>query len=207
MNIQVPPETYNDISYNDNGRFNSYWHQINAVIQLRPKSVLEIGTGNGLVRYVLEKNGVKVTTVDIDENLRPDILASVLSIPVHDDSFDLALCCQVLEHLPYEKFIPALSEIRRVISKNLILSLPDLHRAYRFSFQIPLLGELKWLYKVPRLKPLDWQFNGEHYWNISCKNYSLSRIKRDIEAAGFTINATFCVFEMPWHRFFILTKH
>jgi ubiquinone/menaquinone biosynthesis C-methylase UbiE len=206
MNIQVDHSHYNAMDYNDKGRFNSFWHQIDATLKLKPRHVLEIGTGNGFVNFVLEKSGVDVTTIDIDQELQPDIIGSVLSMPIKDNSYDLALCCQVLEHLPYENFLPALKEINRVVSKNLILSLPDFQRVFRFCVQVPLMGEIKFLYKIPRLKPIEWEFNGEHYWNISCKNYPLKRIKSDIEKAGFIIEETFSVFELSWHRFFILRK-
>ncbi len=206
MNVQVDHSHYNDLSYNEQGRFNSYWHQIDWAIKLKPQTILEIGTGNGFVNFALKGSGFRVTTIDIDPDLKPDILGSVLSIPVEDNAFDLAMCCQVLEHLPYENFVPALTEIRRVIRKDLILSLPDLERVYRLSMQLPGLGEKKFIIRIPRLKPIDWKFNGEHYWNISCKGFPLSRITGDIEKAGFRIDANYCVYEMPWHRFFILKK-
>jgi ubiquinone/menaquinone biosynthesis C-methylase UbiE len=206
MNIQVDARTYNDISYNEKGRFNSYWHQIDEITRINAQNVLEIGTGNGFVNFILEKHGVKVTTIDIDAELKPDVVGSVLSMPIDNDSFDAVLCCQVLEHLPYENFISALKEIYRVTRKNVVLSLPDLQRTYRFNIQLPVFGEVKFLYRLPRLKPLEWKFNGEHYWNISCKDHSLDRIKHDIVSAGFKIEKTFCVFEMSWHRFFILKK-
>lgn len=206
MNIQVNHTIYNDVSYNDKGRFNSFWHQIDSTLNLKPKNIVEIGTGNGFVKYVLEKNGVRVITVDIDKELKPDILASVLSLPIDDNSFDVALCCQVLEHIPYENFVPALKEINRVVKSGLVLSLPDLQRVYRFNLQVPVFGEIKLLYRIPRLKRIKWEFNGEHYWNISCKGYSLERIMTDIEKSGFLIENTFSVFEMSWHRFFILRK-
>ncbi|SHG92268.1 Ubiquinone/menaquinone biosynthesis C-methylase UbiE [Chryseolinea serpens] len=206
MDIQVEHTVYNDLNYNDKGRFNSFWHQIDAALALKPKTIMEVGTGNGFVKFVLKKNNVAVSTIDIDPKLEPDILASVLSIPVGDNAFDVALCCQVLEHLPYENFVPALTEIRRVVSGHLILSLPDMHRAYRFNMQLPILGEIKFLWTLPRLKSQEWTFNGEHYWNISNKNYSVGRIRSDIEKAGFKIEKEFCVFEMSWHRFFILKK-
>ncbi len=206
MSLQVDHSHYDDLEYNDKGRFNSFWHQIDSIVRLKTGSVLEIGTGSGFVNFVLKKNGIEVTTIDIDKDLNPDIVSSVLSMPLKDGSFDAALCGQVLEHLPYENFIPALKEIRRVVRKHLVLSLPDLHRVYRFNLQLPLLGEIKFLYPIPRLRPINWKFNGEHYWNISCKNYSLARIKKDIQDSGFIVENTFCVFEMPWHRFFILRK-
>jgi ubiquinone/menaquinone biosynthesis C-methylase UbiE len=204
--VQVDHTHYNDLNYNEQGRFNSYWHQIDWAIKLKPESILEIGTGNGFVNFALKRSGFKVTTIDIDPNLQPDVLGSVLSMPIGDESVDLAMCCQVLEHLPYDNFVPALKEIRRVIKKNVILSLPDLERVYRVSMQLPGMREKKFIIPIPRLKPLKWEFNGEHYWNISCENFPLKRIVKDIQSAGFSIEANYCVYEMPWHRFFILKK-
>jgi len=204
--VQIDWLEYNTIEYNNLGRFNSFWHQVDSVVKFKSNRVLEIGTGNGFVRSVLKKYGMQVTTVDIDEKLQPDICASVLDMPFISDNFDVALCCQVLEHLPYDNFLPALREIHRVVKDGMVLSLPDLHRAYRFLIQIPIFGELKFLYTIPRLRSLPWEFNGEHYWNILCEGYMLDRIKNTINEAGFQIESDFCVFEMPWHRFFILKK-
>jgi len=206
MNVQVDHTSYNDMDYNLKGRFCSFWHQVNAAQKLGAKKVLEIGTGNGFVNFALKKSGMEVSVIDIDPNLQPDILGSVTEMPIEDNTFDTVLCCQVLEHIPYESFVPALKEIHRVVQRNVILSLPDLHRVYRFNVQLPGLGEIKFLYPIPRLKPLDWEFNGEHYWNISCKGYPVKRILADIESVGFKVAENFCVFELPWHRFFILKK-
>ena len=206
MKVQVDHKHYQDLEYNEKGRFCSFWHQINETLILQPKTVLEIGTGNGFVNFAIKGSGIDVKTIDIDKNLNPDYLGSVLSMPIENDAFDLAICCQVLEHLPYQDFLPSLKEINRVVKKNLILSLPDLKRVYRFNLEVPLLGELKVLYHIPRLKRLKWEFNGEHYWNISCEGYSLKRIIKDIESAGFKIDKNYCVLEMPWHRFFVLSK-
>ncbi|HYF69238.1 MAG TPA: methyltransferase domain-containing protein [Ohtaekwangia sp.] len=206
MNIQVDHSHYNDLEYNEKGRFCSYWHQIDLTLRQKPSRVLEIGTGNGIVKYALQKYGIGVDSIDIDEKLNPDIIGSVLAMPIAANSYDTILCCQVLEHLPYEQFVPALKEIRRVTRKHLILSLPDLARLYKIGIKVPVLGEFKYIYKLPRLKPLHWEFNGEHYWNISCEGYELKKIARDIETAGFRIEGTFNVFEMLWHRFFVLTK-
>jgi ubiquinone/menaquinone biosynthesis C-methylase UbiE len=206
MKVQVDHSHYQDLEYNEKGRFCSYWHQINEALSLKASTALEIGTGNGFVNFALKGSGINVKTIDIDKNLNPDYYGSVTEMPIPDKAFDIALCCQVLEHLPYENFVPALKEIGRVVRSHLILSLPDLRRVYRFNLQLPLLGEIKFLYPIPRLKPLNWKFNGEHYWNISCKGYSQSRIKQDIEKAGFVIEKNYCVLEMPWHRFFVLRK-
>ena len=77
-------------------RWVSYWHQIDEVLKMDPKNVLEIGIGNKTVTDYLKKQGVAVTTLDINPKLKPDIVGSVLKIPVADGFFDVILCAEVL---------------------------------------------------------------------------------------------------------------
>lgn len=72
--------------------------------------MLEIGIGNGLVCKYLKERDVNITTLDIKENVKPDVVGNVLDMPLDDNSFDVVACYEVLEHLPYEKFHAALSE-------------------------------------------------------------------------------------------------
>jgi len=50
------------------------------------------------------------------------------------------------------------------------------------------------------------KFDGEHYWEIGKKGYSLSKITNNIQKAGFKIKETYRVFENPYNSFFILKK-
>jgi len=206
MKLQVEPNHYFNRSYDTKQRFISYWHQIDEILSLDPKSVLEVGIGNGMVANYLKQKGFNVVTIDIDERLNPDKVGSVLSIPFPKEFFEVLACFEVLEHLPYEDFAKAISEIYRVSIKHVVLSLPDSTRAYRFNVQIPKIGELKILIPLPWLKPPKPEFNGEHYWEIGKGGYPLSRIINDIQRAGFIIEKTYRVFEHPYHRFFILRK-
>jgi len=118
-------------------RFISYWHQINEVRSLKPEKVLEIGIGNGFVSKYLKERGLDVIILDILNELKSDITVCVLSIPFLSESFDIATCFEVLEHLPYSDFKKALKEIRRVSKKHVILSLPDHTYVYRFDIELP----------------------------------------------------------------------
>lgn len=206
MKPQVEPDHYFNKIYDTKGRFISYWHQIHEIIKLNPKGVLEIGIGNGLVSAYLKKRGVNLTTLDIDKRLNSDIVGSVLELPFLNESFEVVTCYQVLEHLPYRDFPKVLREIYRVSNSYAVLSLPDLSRVYRFNIQIPKVGELKMLIPLPRLKPLIYKFDGEHYWNIGTVGYSLRKVMSEIYNAGFKIKKNYRVFEIPWHRFFVLKK-
>lgn len=206
MNPQVTPEHYFDRSYDSKRRFISYWHQIDEIINLKPRSLLEIGVGNGLVSRYLKQRGFSITTLDVDPALGPDIVGSVVAIPLSDNSFDVTACFEVLEHVPYEDFKKALHEIYRVSTKYATLSLPDCTRAYRLELQIPKIGDLKFLISLPRLEAPVHIFNGEHYWEIGKAGYPLRRILNDIEMVGFKLIKSYRVFEVPRHRFFILRK-
>ena len=49
--VQVAPEHYDFERYDDAERWMSYWHQLRAVLAVRPKTVLEIGSVIGSFVY------------------------------------------------------------------------------------------------------------------------------------------------------------
>jgi len=202
----VEPEHYFHPGYPSKGRFISWWHQINEIVNFMPSSILEIGIGPGLVAYYLRRMGFKVTTMDIDKRLGPEVVGSVLAIPCSDNAFDLVAAFQVLEHIPYEYFSEALCEIHRVTKRYAVLSLPDCARAYRFEVQIPKIGDLKILITLPRLKAPAHRFDSQHYWEISKAGYPLRRVLEDFRRSGFRVVKCYRVFEIPYHRFFVLVK-
>lgn len=194
-------------SYDTKERFVSYWHQINEIIKLRPSSVLEIGVGSKFTSTYLKNKGCNIVTLDISRDLGPDYVGSVLSLPFRDNSFDVVCCFEVLEHLPYSDFTKAVSEIFRVSAKGAVLSLPDATRHFRFLFKIPHMKHpIEFLLPFPRVRKHIHTFDGEHYWEIGKKGYPLEKITGDMQNVGFTLEKTYRVFELPYHRFFILTK-
>lgn len=206
MKPQVDRSQYFSESYDSKERFNSYWHQVKEIIKLSPKQVLEIGVGNGFVSWYLKARKISVTTLDIDKNLNPDVVGNVLEMPLTDESFDVVVCYEVLEHLPYKSFNRALAEIFRVSKSHVVLSLPDASRIYGFGLRRQRKGGRKILIPVPRFKKPVHKFDSEHYWEIGKAGYPLKRIADDIKKEGFEILATYRVFEQLYHRFFVLRK-
>ena len=199
-------DPYFDIDYDSKKRFCSYWHQINEIISLKPKKVLEIGIGNGFVTRYLRDKELNVTTLDIAHELRPDVAGAVLAIPFKNCSFDVVVCCEVLEHLPYSEFSKALKEIHRVSRKHVVLSLPDVTTVYRINIELPRIGPIKKLISHPFYRSTRHKFDGEHYWEIGKTGYSLKRIELNIRQSGLSIIKTYRVFEFCYHRFFLLEK-
>ena len=190
--------------YSDSRRWMSYWCQIKEVLAFKPQAVLVVGKGDGLVSEYLKLKSIKVITLDIDEDLKPDVAASVVKMPFNDREFDAVLCAQVLEHLPYEDFNKALLEIYRVNRSGAVISLPHFGPAIRFLLKIPFLPELKFIIKLPYLQKH--QFKGEHYWEIGKRGYPLRKIKAEIKKSGFLLAKDYISFENPLHHFFILKK-
>ncbi len=160
-------------------RWVSYWHQINEVLKLNPKSTLIVGKGDGIVGEILKKYISEVKTLDLEKGLSPDIIGSVENIPLQNNSFDLILCAEVLEHLLFEKFEKSLSELKRITKKCVILSLPHFGPPIKLSFKIPFLKEVKIAFKIPYL--IKHKTNGGHYWEIGKRRYQSSKIRKIIK--------------------------
>ncbi len=190
--------------YNHKSRWISYWHQIDEVLRLKPNSVLETGIGDKTVANFLKGQGITVATLDINEGLKPDVVGNILTMPFQDNSFDVVLCAEVLEHLPFEKFAAGLQELKRVSKKSVVLSLPHFGLSLKLGFKIPLIEEKK--IAVRLAFPQKHRFNGEHYWEIGKKGYSLARIRKMIKNY-FQIKKEFIPFENQYHHFFILEKN
>jgi SAM-dependent methyltransferase len=122
---QVEAEHYFGTAYNTKERICSFWHQVDEVIGLGARTVLEVGPGNGLVTDWLRRAGVDVTTFDMDPALQADLQGSVTELPLPDGAFDAALCSQVLEHMPFSAAERALHELARVVRSGVVISVPD----------------------------------------------------------------------------------
>lgn len=204
--LQVNKDHYFTKKYFSQDRWANYWYQINILRGLRGQSILEIGIGNGLVADVLKKLGFSVKTVDIDPELKPDAVGSLASLPFADGSFAVVLAAEVLEHLSWNKVPQALSEVRRVSQRYILITLP--HSGYTFSFicKIPLLPWCRWIFKIPHFWKIH-VFNGEHYWELGKKGYSLLRLKKEFSRAGLKLIKAHRYADDPAHYFFLLEKY
>jgi hypothetical protein len=202
---QVNKEHYFNPKYLSVDRWAAYAHQVNLVMANLPKSLLEIGIGNGLVRHTLWAMLPEVKTLDIDPELKPDMLGSVVAIPAKDKSFDMVLAAEILEHLPWADLPKALGELGRVSKKHILISLP--HSGYTFSieFKLPLLPRISLIWKLPHF----WKehvFNGEHYWELGKKGYSVRRVMEALSKAGLLVLWAKRFADDPSHYYFLLQK-
>lgn len=202
---QVDKSHYEGKSYRSQERWNSYWHQLALVRDVKPQSVLEIGVGEGVVARELQAWDIAVTTIDIAEDLRPDVVGSVTILPFPDKSFDAVLAAEVLEHIRFEDVPKALREIVRVARKSAIISVPHPGYVWRIAFKIPLVPFVELFTKTPFF----WKthvFNGEHYWELGKKGYSVSSFLTLASRAGLRCTTSTVYGDDPAHRFFVFTK-
>jgi SAM-dependent methyltransferase len=208
--IQVPTEAYYAKKYLSEGSFLAMYEQINAIVNVTPKNILEIGLGNGNVSLLLKNFGYKVTTCDFDKSLKPDVVADICDLPFEDNSFDVILACEILEHIPFEKVPGALNELRRVSKKHVVISVPYacVSLGGLFKLRIPFLGRFfKFAFYLPYdwLRPRPYKFNGAHYWEMGRKKYPKKRIFKLLKEY-FKIKKHYPELIQPEHYFFILEK-
>lgn len=114
---------------------NFYRELIKVVKPVKPERILDVGCGEGETIAQLKRSKVGKTYEGIDNsgdaikigkkiyqgiNIK---LADIYKLPYRDNSFDLLVCTEVLEHLENPK--KALSELRRVSAKYILLSVPN----------------------------------------------------------------------------------
>ncbi|MBU1863736.1 MAG: methyltransferase domain-containing protein [Candidatus Omnitrophica bacterium] len=176
-------------------------HQIDEVRKVSPHTVLEVGVGSSFVSRYLQ-NYYNLTTLDISNDVGPDCVGSVTHFPFKDNTFDVVLCCEVLEHLPFSDFEAALSELKRIAKRRVIMSLPD-KRPF-FPVQFPIIGRIKIPYFF--FHQPEHIFDGQHHWEINARGTELKKILETIENMNFAVIDTYQVFENYKHRFFMLEK-
>ena len=108
---------------------------ISLIAPLNPKKILDAGCGEG---FTLERlyelkigkdlEGIDASKVAIEtgKKLYPHLnikIGDIYNLPYKDNSFDLVVCTEVLEHLEDPK--RALREIIRVSKKYLLLTVPN----------------------------------------------------------------------------------
>ena len=199
---QVKRSNYEFEKYSSEGRFTSYYWQLKEVIACNPQSILEVGVGDHVFGSFIKNNThIEYTSIDIAEDLHPDVVGSILDLPFADKSFDVVCAFEVPEHLPFDQFDRAVSELCRVASIYIVISLPHFGPMLSFSVKIPFFPQIRAALKIPF--PVKHIFNGQHHWELGKLGYPASRIRNALSVRGKIVR-DFVPFGNPYHHFFIL---
>ncbi len=173
------------------------WFQVHLLAGLDDvEKVLEVGPNLGLVTALLVNAGFAVTTLDlvapqhglagvghIEADLRqvePEALAG----------FDCILCCETLEHLPWDEVDGVLASFAASAVPHLIVSLPYQGfqldaRLYLNAHRLRQYFAFKKLNFLRRFRP-DGDPAG-HHWEIGYRGHSLAAFEAKFAAAGLAI--------------------
>lgn len=92
------------------------------------RRILDVGCGDGAITNRLAKRwevtGVDTSATALAHVETTAIVASATRLPFTDGAFDLVLSSEMLEHLPARAYTEAISEMRRVASRHLLISVP-----------------------------------------------------------------------------------
>lgn len=115
------------------GRF--FEHLVHEAKILKPKTVLDVGCGEGFTLNRLRKADIGKDLIGVDFSKTAVKLGkehfpsldlregNIYKLPFKDNTFDLVICLEVLEHL--EDPEKALKELVRVSKKHCIISVPN----------------------------------------------------------------------------------
>lgn len=209
MEKQVNKEHYRFLTYLTKQRWNSYYHQIEEILLNNSKNILIIGAGDKIVPDILRQHISEVKIFDIAEDLNPDYIGNILNLSnIVNKKYDSILCCQVLEHLPFDKFEICIKELEKITKDQCIISLPQRNIEISFSIKLPRMKRKTIEILIPRFYKnftFEKDGNGEHYWEINAKNYSVNKVRKILKK-HFDLKKEYTVNENHYHRFFVLKK-
>lgn len=183
------------------------------IIKTKPKKILDAGCGRGFyikslsyLPFIEKIYGIDINSAylqiakkNIDKKKVVVKKASVYKLPFPDNSFDLVIASEILEHLKDD--FRALLELRRVLKTNrkLIITVPNLHFPFLWD---PINYLLMKFFKTHVNKNIWWLAG---IWADHERLYSLEKIKKLISDSGFRIKTIkqivhFC---LPFSHFLI----
>lgn len=155
--------------------------------------ILDVGCGDGAITNRLAREwdvtGVDTSSTALAHLATTAIEASATRLPLADDSFDLVMSSEMLEHMPRAQYGEAIAEMRRVTRRYLLISVP-----YR--------EDLK--FRTVRCPRCNWR---GHVWGHK-QTFTAESLIADLEGFTAAETRTFGPLQEPeWPAWWLWTVH
>lgn len=156
-------------------------------IPLEGKKFLDVGCGLGYFSVRASKFGARIYGIDIGNRLvgicrnrcpkGKFSVASGAKLPFKDNSFDIVLCTEVIEHVNDQKGV--INEIFRVLKKDGYLVITTPNKVFKPLYSIlcniglrPYHGNEYWFFpwEIKRILERKGKIIKKHYFNFICPN-------------------------------------
>ena len=166
-----------------------YWYQqklMENLVSPGEDRVLELGVGSGFAANYGRSKGWDITTLDIDEEKKPDIVANIVTYDF-EQRYDHIMAFEILEHIPYEQFERIVRKLPKFVNKYAFISLP---RNERIAFKLDL--------KLPRFRPVSYEWRilkksittKAHHWEMDYGEHTVERVEALFAESGLRIVRT-----------------
>ena len=162
-----------------------YWQQQNIMEDLvdAGQHVLEIGVGSGFAANYLRSKNIAVTTLDIDEDKNPDIVANLVTYEFQK-VYDHILGFEVFEHIPFKEFKELLDTFGKICNGYLFISLPRNERVWiQCDVKLPILGNRR--FEVTTLKRKITE--PHHFWEVDYGEFNKRYLENTFNQHGFEV--------------------
>ena len=190
-----------------------HFHVLRDLCELVQGDVLEVGTGDGVMRRCLQPLVRSYAVVDVNAQLQPDVLADLRQPqPQLAGCFDAVVCTEVLEHIPWADLPLCLAHLHGFLRPGGLLFLTLPHRKGHMLVVTPRQRLLKWRFPVG-LTSLGEAWNRfvrrriwidpHHCWEIGDGQVTRSQVEVRLRAAGLAIER---FAELPYCDYWVLRQ-
>lgn len=208
MDKQISSDHYRFETYMSRPRWGSLHACLDQISKLDElDSILELGPGSGILGAILKHQGYKYVSCDIADDVGATYVGDFTKLVARLPKVDCVVACQVLEHMPYSKSMEYISAMASFSSRYIVISVPNLETVYQVHVTLPRRKELIIGLRKPIFRRKRFKFNGQHYWELGCKEVPVNRFLSDLGAIdGWMLIQSFRVSANPYHHFFVLER-
>jgi 2-polyprenyl-3-methyl-5-hydroxy-6-metoxy-1,4-benzoquinol methylase len=183
-------------------RYRYILKKIRELANNRKLKILDVGCYPYHLSAALEKMGHNVWGISSTHEPIKNKKVAILNIeidpfPYKDNTFDLVLCSEIIEHLPHSP-MPALREMYRVAKPagHVLITTPNISRSINQGKM--LLGRAP---TYPISAFLENEGKGSNLYHRHNREFTLRELKTLVGTAGWTITkATHCISYHPFRK-------